>query len=164
MYHVRRYLDRVHLYDQFTDSHRNPGHHGPLGTTFEIATEMPGGIQVTYDVTADKVDQHAPLGSYETLNNSDDHLVAVKFTIKGVAGDTDDDANGDAVVIGTDTTLYPFSDDGTTDGPNFSYGDFQVAPRQTVSGWVTFEVPDGQSVTEVQWSPGYAGGAATWNV
>jgi hypothetical protein len=137
---------------------------GPLGTSFEVTTQDNNGANVTYDVTATKVDQHAPLGAYESLTNGSDHLAAVRFTIKGVSGQESDDANTDAVTIGTDTTEYSFSSVSTADGGNFSYGEFKVSPGQVVSGWVTFELPAGQQVTSVQWQPGFNSGAATWTV
>lgn len=138
---------------------------GPLGETFTDTTTDINGSQVVYDVTATQVDQHAPLTPYETLDNPNDHLVAVRFTIKGDTGQADDNANNDAVVIGDDTTEYQSGVNSTADGGNFNYGDFKVSPGQTVSGWVTFEVPDGHKVTSVQWQPGGAGsGTATWTV
>jgi hypothetical protein len=137
---------------------------GPLGTTFTVTIQNDSGQNVSYDVTATRVDQHAPLGAYETLSNPAVHLAAVRFTIKGVAGQESDDANSDAVAIGTDTTEYQSTFTGTADGGNFSSGEFEVSPGQSVSGWVTFEVPAGQTVKSVQWQPGFNNGAATWTV
>lgn len=134
---------------------------GPLNTTFTVTTQDTNGNTVVYDVTAISVRQSVAPGAYETLNNPADHLSAVRFTIKGVTGQANDDANSDANVISNDTTQY--SSTYTSDLPNFSSGEFTVAPGQTVSGWVAFELPPGQSVTSVQWAPGF-GSAATWTV
>jgi hypothetical protein len=116
-------------------------------------------------VTAVTVDQHAGLGSYETLNNNADHMAAVRFTIKGVTGQVSDDANSDAVAVGSDTTEYQSSFNTVTDGGNFNSGNFAVSPGETVSGWVSFEVPPGKTIASVQWSPNSFGGShATWTV
>ena len=104
---------------------------GPIGTAFTITTQDDNGNNVSYNVTAETVDQHAGLGPYETLNNNADHMAAVKFTITGVTGQVSDDANGDAVAIGSDTTEYQPSFNTVTDGGNFNSGTFAVAPGET---------------------------------
>jgi hypothetical protein len=137
---------------------------GPVGTTFVYTGQDDNGDNISYDVTLTEVDQHAPLAPYVTLTNPGDHLVAARFTIKGVTGQVSDDANSDATATGADTTEYQPSDDDTNDGPNFNYGDWEVGPGQTQTGWVTFEVPAGQSVTQVQWAPFDDDSFVTWNV
>lgn len=140
---------------------------GPIGTTFTLSTQDDNGNNVSYNVTAETVDQHAGLGPYETLNNAADHMAAVKFTITGVTGQVSDDANSDAVAIGSDTTEYQPSYITVTDGGNFNSGEFGVSPGETVSGWVSFEVPPGQTIASVQWSPNSSlsgGSHATWTV
>src|ERR1700722_431066 len=137
---------------------------GPLGTTFVYTGQDDNGDNVSYDVTLTQVDQHAPLGQYETLSNPKDHLVAARFTLKGVTGSVSDDANGDATATSANTTEYQPSFDSTTDGPNFSSGEWEVSPGLVQSGWVTFEVPPGQNVTQIQWTPFDNGSFVTWNV
>jgi hypothetical protein len=139
---------------------------GPIGTAFTVTTQDDNGNNVSYTVTAVTVDQHAELGPYETLNNNADHMAAVKFTITGVTGQVSDDANSDAVAVGSDTTEYQPSFNNVTDGGNFNSGTFAVAPGETVSGWVSFEVPPGKTIASVQWAPGssLSGTHATWTV
>jgi hypothetical protein len=137
---------------------------GPLGTAYQV-----GGTDsnsTTYEVTAVTVDQYSSLTPYDSLTNSADHLAAVKFRITGVTGQSSDDANNNATVISGDTTQYPSAVNATADGPNFSSGSFTVAPGQTASGWVTFELPPGQSIASVQWVPssGLSDQAGTWTV
>lgn len=132
---------------------------GSIGTTYTV-TSSEGS---SYDVTLDKVDQHATLGPYETLSNQADHAAAAEFTIKGDSGQTSDDANSDANAIGSDQTEYQFAAIQLT-VPNFSSGLFNVAPGQTEKGWVAFELPPGVTVAQVQWAPGFSGKAATWQV
>ena len=139
---------------------------GPIGTTFTVTTQDDNGNNVSYNVTADRVDQHAGLGPYETLTNNADHMAAVRFTITGVTGQVSDDANSDAVAIGSDTTEYQPSFNSVTDGGNFDSGQFSVSPGETVSGWESFEVPPGKTIASVQWSPdsSLGGSNATWTV
>jgi hypothetical protein len=137
---------------------------GPVGTTFVYTGQDDSGDNISYDVTLTQVDQNAPLGQYETLTNPGDHLVAARFTIKGVTGQVSDDANSDATATSADTTEYQPSDDDTSDGPNFSYGDWEVGPGQVQTGWVSFEVPAGESVTQIQWTPFDDDSFVTWNV
>jgi len=139
---------------------------GPLGTTYQVGGTDSNSNSTTYKVTAVTVDQHSPLAPYDSLTNSADHLAAVKFRITGVTGQSSDDANNNASVISGDTTQYPSTLNSTTDGPNFSSGSFTLAPGQTASGWVTFELPPGQSIASVQWVPssGLSDQAGTWTV
>jgi hypothetical protein len=137
---------------------------GPLGTSFTVTSTDDSGNATAYTVTAVKVDQHSALAPYDTLDNHGDHLAAVKFRITGKTGQASDDANNAAAAISGDTTQYQTRYNSTPDGGDFRSGQFTVAPGQTVSGWVTFQLPPGQSVASVQWAPGYDGGAATWTV
>lgn len=124
----------------------------------------PSGATTVYNVTLDKVDQHATLGPYGDLTNGNDHVTAAEFTIAGQSGQSSDDANSDAVAVGSDGQDYTASFDTVTDGTNFQYGEFNVAAGQSVSGWVSFELPPGVTIASVQWSPGFSGQAATWTV
>ena len=47
---------------------------------------------------------------------------------------------------------------------NFYSGTINVAQGDTVTGSVTFQVPDGVTVAKVQWSPGAFGSAVQWEV
>jgi hypothetical protein len=117
------------------------------------------------NVTATKVDQHAQFSdSYGSLTNSGDHLVAVEFQLAETAGNDSDDVNGDASVIGTDGQQYTTEYDTVADGTNFDSGQFNLSAGQSVSGWVSFELPPGVSIASVQWTTGLGGQAATWTV
>ena len=138
---------------------------GTIGSGFEVTgPNGPAGATTVYDVTLDQVDQHASLGQYETLTNGDDHVTGAEFTITGKTGQTTDDADSDAVAVGTDGQDYTASFDTITDGTNFNHGDFNVGPGQAVKGWVAFELPPGVSIASIQWSPGLGGQTATWTV
>jgi hypothetical protein len=137
----------------------------PVGESFSVTgPNGPSGATTVYNVTLDKVDQHAALGAYEDLTNGNDHVTAAEFTIAGQSGQSSDDADSDAVAVGSDGQDYTAAFDTVTDGTNFQSGEFNVAAGQTVNGWVSFELPAGVTIASVQWSPGFSGQAATWNV
>lgn len=139
---------------------------GPLGTAFTVTATNDAGSPSSYDVTAISVDQQAQLTPYETVITPGDHTVAVEFVLTGNTGQSSDDANSDAVVIGTDGQDYDPSFNNVSDGTNFNSGDFEVSAGQTVRGWVTFELPPGVQAASVQWSPDTFSGTqpGTWSV
>ena len=91
-------------------------------------------------------------------------FVGVEFTISGVTGYSSDDANSDAVVIGSDGQTYQPDFDSISAGTTFNSGDLSVSPGQTVHGWVTFQLPDGMKPASVQWQADMFGSnpPATW--
>lgn len=141
-----------------------PATSGPLGTSFTVTTTDDADNPVTYTVTLTKVDQHARLAPYQSTSLPGDHMAAARFTVTGVSGQEHDDANSAAAAIGADTTEYAPSYLAVADGPNFSYGTFTAGPGQSVSGWVSFEVPAGASLASVSWQPSFEGPSATWTL
>ena len=138
---------------------------GPVGTSYQVTGDNgPQGATTVYTVTLDQVQQQATLGQYETLTNGSDHVTAAEFTITGKTGQTSDDANTDAVVVGTDSQNYQSAADTITAGTDFKYGDFNVSAGQTVTGWVSFELAQGVTIASVQWAPGFESQTATWTV
>jgi hypothetical protein len=138
---------------------------GPVGTSYQVTgPNGPNGETTVYSVTLVRVEQQATLGQYDTLTNGSDHVTAAEFTITGKSGQSSDDANSDAVTVGTDQQDYSPSADGVTAGTNFNYGEFNVTPGQSVTGWVSFELAPGTSMASVQWSPGIGGQTATWTL
>jgi hypothetical protein len=138
---------------------------GPVGTTYQVTgANGPNGENTVYSVTLVEVEQQATLTQDESLTDGSDHVTAAKFTITGKTGDSSDDANSDAVAVGSDQQDYQSSFDSVTAGTNFDSGEFNVSPGQTVTGWVSFELASGASIASVQWSPGLDGQAATWTV
>jgi hypothetical protein len=144
----------------------SPANTGPLYTTFTATGTDNNGNPMSYDVTMTAIDQHATLAQYETLTTSGDHMAAARFVIKDDTGLAADDADSDAIAVGSDGQDYTSSVNDVTDGTNFNYGDFSVQNGAQVSGWVSFELPSGVTVASVQWNPNSMMGsaAATWNV
>jgi hypothetical protein len=138
---------------------------GPLGTVFTVTSSDSSGNPVSYDVTADKVLDRAAGSDEYTTPELGSRFVGVKFTITGDAGYSSDNANNDAVLLGSDGQVYTADFSSLAAGTNFNSGDFGVTAGRTQAGWVTFQVPDGVSVTSVQWQPGTGDQQpATWNV
>jgi hypothetical protein len=140
---------------------------GPVGTTFTVTDTNSNGATVKYTVTLEKVIQHAqPDNSFDTAP-AGDHLAAAEFTIKGLVGADQDDANGDASAIGNDNQTYQSGFEGVAAGTNFSSGEFNTTPGSVSIGWVSFEVKDGVRVSSIQWNidEGMTGTApGTWTV
>jgi hypothetical protein len=137
---------------------------GPVGVTFRVTTTDDSGNEVVYEVTLAEVDQNAPGGTRTQLQSTSDHLAAARFTIKGVTGQSSDDANTNAIAIDAGSHDYEAALIGTSDGGNFSDGEWTVGPGEIESGWVTFEVPPGETVAGVQWKPWSSNNSATWTV
>ena len=138
---------------------------GPVGTTFKVTgNNGPNGASTVFTVTLNQVQQQATLGQYETLMNGSAHVAAAEFTVTGTSGQTSNNVNNDALVVGTDQQNHPTAFDAITAGTNFNHGEFSVSPGQTVTGWVSYELAPGVSVASVQWSPGWDGPVATWTV
>jgi hypothetical protein len=108
---------------------------------------------VKYSVTLDKLIPHAqPDNSFDTAP-AGDHLAGAEFTIKGIAGDEQDDANNDAAAVGNDNQTYQVGFEGLAAGTSFNGGQFNTSPGSVSIGWVTFEVKDGVHLSSVQWDP-----------
>ncbi len=62
--------------------------------------------------------------AYDTIDNTT-HLVAAVFTITGISGIFDSDANSDASLVGSDGVTYQFTDHFAANPAyaNFNYGD-----------------------------------------
>lgn len=95
-----------------------------------------------------------------------DRFVAAVFTIKGVSKDTSDDANSDAILIGSDGQAFTADFDSIKGYTNFDGGDFTVGPGVVQVGAVAFQVPDDIDVTQVQWSAAgsFRGKPGTWRI
>jgi hypothetical protein len=71
------------------------------------------------------------------------HLAGAEFTVKGLTGDDQDDANNCAAAIGANQQTYQSGFEGLAAGTNFDGGQFNTSPGSSSIGWVSFEVSDG---------------------
>ena len=68
----------------------------------------------------------------------------IVFRIKALKGSPqDEDANNDAVIVGSNGQTYSADFDDIAGYTNFDKGTIQVAQGDTVTGAVTFQVPNG---------------------
>ena len=109
-----------------------------------------------------------PAQGTDEFNQPDNgkRFVSAVLTITGVSGTAQDDANNDATLNGSDHQVYQPDFDSIAGYTNFNSGDFSVSPGTSQIGAVTFQVPDGVTVTSVVWanSSGFGGGTATWTI
>ena len=133
---------------------------GPVGTAFTDTDDSNNVMAVKLTLVMDPA--HSD-NEFDTADNGN-RYVAVKFKITGVSGSYQDDANSDAVVIGSDGQSYTFDTADVEGCTNFNYGDFTVTPGRSEIGCVVFQVPDGVKVASVQWGGEFGGTPATWDV
>jgi hypothetical protein len=77
----------------------------------------------------------------------------------------DEDANDDAVLMGGNGRHYQADFDTIAGYTNFDSGTIRVGQGDTVTGAVTFQMPDGVKISQVRWSTlsGF-GSTVEWNV
>jgi hypothetical protein len=93
-------------------------------------------------------------------------FVAAVFAVKALTGSPqDEDADDDAALTGSNGQSYSATFAAISGYTNFDNGVLHVAQGQTVTGAVTFELPDAVKVQNVQWttSAGF-GSTAQWQV
>jgi Domain of unknown function (DUF4352) len=80
-------------------------------------------------------------------------FVGLIFRVKALTGSPQsEDANNNAVVIGGNGQTYSADFDGIAGYTNFDDGTIRVAQGETVTGSVTFQVPNGVTVSHVTWT------------
>ena len=126
-------------------------------------TEPPGRVDApfvlqdgsgnTYQVALVKVIDPARGADQFTSPDSGKRFVGLVFKIKALTGSPqNEDANNDAVLVGGDGQNYSADFDGIAGYTNFDSGTIHVAQGDTVTGAVTFQVPNETTVSKVQWS------------
>ena len=142
-----------------TGRHAPPGR---VGSQFDLGD----GSGDTYRVTLVKVIDPARGADQFSSPDGGKRFVGLVFKIKAVTGSPqNEDANNDAVLVGGNGQNYSADFDGITGYTNFDSGTIHVAQGDTVTGSVTFQVPEGVTVSKVQWSAlsGF-GSTVEWNV
>ena len=101
-----------------------------------------------------------------TVPGDGKRFVGLIFRVKALTGSPqNEDANNDAVVVGGNGRTYSADFDGIAGSTNFDQGTIHVAQGQTVTGSVTFQVPNGVTISTVKWTAlsGF-GSTAEWIV
>jgi hypothetical protein len=128
-----------------------------IGSSFDVQD----GSGDTYRVTLVKVVDPAQgaAGPFDTPD-SGTRFVGAVFRITGVSGSPKgDDADNDAALAGSNGQTYTCDFNDIAGYADFNDGVIQVAQGGTTTGAVSFQVPDGVQVTDVQWSPANGFGA-----
>ena len=120
----------------------------------------------TYRITLVKVIDPAQGADQFNTPDNGKRFVGVVFTIKALSGSPqDEDANDDAAVVGSNGQTYNADLDDIAGYTNFSDGSINVAQADTTTGAVVFQVPDGISIKQVQWSSAAGfGSTVQWTV
>jgi hypothetical protein len=122
---------------------------GKVGAQFDLQD----GNGDIYRVALVKVIDPARGADQFSSPDSGKRFVGLVFTIRALAGSPqNEDANTDAVLVGGNGQNYSADFDGIAGYTNFDSGTIHVAQGETVTGAVTFQVPDGITVSKVQWS------------
>ena len=135
---------------------------GKIGSSFDLKD----GSGSVYRVTLARVIDPAQGENQFTVPEGGKRFVGLVFKIKAVTGSPqDEDANNDAVIIGGNGQAYSADFDGIAGHTNFDHGTIHVAQGETVTGSVTFQVPNGVPVSTVKWTAlsGF-GATAEWIV
>jgi hypothetical protein len=126
-----------------------PAPPGTIGSHFDLAD----GSGNVYRMTLVKVIDPANGADHFSAPDDGKRLVGVIFRVKALAGSPqNEDANNDAVVIGGNGQTYSADFDEIAGYANFKDGAIRVAQGETVTGSVTFQVPNGVTVSRIQWT------------
>ena len=122
---------------------------GQIGSSFELKD----GNRNLYRVTLTKVIDPAKGENQFAAPDAGKRFVGLVFRVKALTGSPkDEDANNDAVVVGSNGQKYSADFDGIAGYTNFDHGVIHVSQGETVTGSVTFQVPNGVQVSTVQWT------------
>lgn len=122
---------------------------GRIGSSFDLKD----GSGNLYQVTLAKVIDPAKGDSQFTVPDDGKRFVGLIFRIKALTGSPqNEDANNDAMVIGGNGQAYKADFAGIAGYANFDHGTIQVAQGETVTGSVTFQVPNGVTISTIKWT------------
>jgi hypothetical protein len=122
---------------------------GTVGASFSLDD----GSGARYQVTLIKVIDPARGASQASPPGSGKRFVGLVFRIKGTSGTLqDEDADKDAVLVGANGQDYASDLKGFAGYGHFDDGVIHLSAGQTTTGAVAFQVPDGVTVSTVQWT------------
>jgi hypothetical protein len=122
---------------------------GRIGSSFDLKD----GSGNLYRVTLAKVIDPAQGENQFTVPDAGKRFVGLVFRVKALTGSPqDEDANNNAVIIGSNGQNYAADFDGIAGYTNFDHGAIHVSKGETVTGSVTFQLPENVKVSTVQWT------------
>lgn len=105
----------------------------------------------TLAVTLTKVIDPATGADQFTTPDAGNKFVAAEFSIKNTGTQTyHDDANNNVTVIDSSTQAHTSDVNSVSDCTNFNLGEYTLAPGDTESGCVVFQIPQNASVSKAQ--------------
>jgi hypothetical protein len=133
-------------------SSASAGHQEPpgrIGSSFELED----GSRNLYQVTLTKVIDPAEGENQFTVPDAGKRFVGLVFRVKALTGSPqDEDANNNAVILGSNGQNYAADFEGIAGYTNFDHGAIHVSKGETVTGSVTFQLPKVVKVSTVQWT------------
>jgi hypothetical protein len=135
----------------------------PHGATQTVTDEN----GVSYSVQLSQVIDPAQGATEFNTPNAGYRFVTTLFTISNTSSsEITENANNDTNVIGSNNQTYTADFNSVSECTNFSFGEFQLAPGESSTGCVTFQVPVGVSVVKVRFTPssGFSRYFAEWLV
>jgi hypothetical protein len=133
-------------------SSASAGHQEPpgrIGSSFELED----GRGNLYQVTLTKVVDPAKGENQFTVPDAGERFVGLVFRVKALTGSPqDEDANNNAVILGSNGQSYAADFEGIAGYTNFDHGAIHVSKGETVTGSVTFQLPKAVKVSTVQWT------------
>ena len=122
---------------------------GQIGSSFELKD----GSGNLYRVAMAKVIDPANGENQFTVPDAGKRFVGLVFRVKALTGSPQhEDANNNAVIIGSNGRNYGADFDGIAGYTNFDHGAIHVSKGETVTGSVTFQLPKDVKVSTVQWT------------
>jgi hypothetical protein len=133
---------------------------GSLGTSFTETDDLGNTMSIALGPVIDPAHGTNEFDQPRTGNR----LVATEFKLTGIRGSSADNANNDASLIDDNHHVYAADLDDVSECTNFTNGDYKVAPNQSTTGCVVFQVPIGVTVLQVKWIPEVGGATTIWDV
>jgi hypothetical protein len=122
---------------------------GRIGSSFELED----GSGNLYQVTLTKGIDPAKGENQFTVPDAGKRFVGLVFRVKALTGSPqDEDANNNAVILGSNGQKYAADFEGIAGYTNFDHGAIHVSKGETVTGSVTFQLPKAVKVSTVQWT------------
>ena len=120
-------------------------------TTAHVGATVDVGGSKGLAVTLNQVIDPASGADQYTTADAGNRFVAVdvKIVNNGTAAFSDD-ANSDVTLIGTDNQSYTADFDDVSECTNFNSGQYTLAPGESTTGCVVFQVPDAVNTAKVQ--------------
>jgi hypothetical protein len=116
-----------------------------VGSTVNVGGSKGLGVTLTQ-----VIDPASGADQYTTADAGKRFVAAdLKITNNGTAAFSDD-ANSDVTLIGSDNQSYTADFDNVSECTNFNSGQYTLAPGESSTGCVVFQVPDGVNTAKVQ--------------